>query len=290
MRRAAQRANEQKAWLNNITSSRVIKSPWLQADQWEEDESTPDYRDMVTLRLRAALARAAAEAEAAEAARLDIAGLWEEPQITPPASDEDSDPDPGSTDSMTTASQGSDVAALSWDEFEDAASESEKVTDVLCALPQTPALTYSGPAINDWVPRRPSSEYTSQLEVTHLPTSTGTDDAYFVTDEVFTKMPQGASALPPEPLPNPASKGVTSTPPGPDKSSGELNIGSVSHRATSGPTPPKLAKTSVLTTPLPRKSRIPVKTPPLTRSSSRLSEKPRRDYNSFNTRGHDQSQ
>ena len=290
MRRAAKLANENKAWLNCVTSSFVTKHPWLQEDQIEEDEES-DQRDIIMWRNRVSLRDQRIEAaDREEAARLNIAGLWPEPEAD--SDGEDTQAASLSGDSTASAAQESEAAGLSWDEFEDAVSETGSDNDEVTNL-SGPA-QYTGPALTDWVSRRPSSEYTSQLEVTHLPTSSGTDEAYFLTDEVFVNRQsrptpassycQGASTINPTPRVdsppsqshlNPSRSTISSVPPQSEASPEQATA----LRASPSPRPTTAQRTP------PSRSRIPVRTPPQSRSSARFKTKPRKDYHGLHHRG-----
>ena len=294
MRRAAQLAINAKPWLNCISVSNIVKCPWIQEDSDDDEE---DAKDITTFQLR----RADLRMREQEDFLLAMANLWDQASVA--TEEEETSEDTGSEASAVTP-------GLSWDdEFDeselpsaDTAQESDSsltsVSDI--AVPSLNHQPYSGPALADWVPRHLSSEYTNQLEVNHLPTSSGTDAAYFLTDAVFGSDQEQAEMS--NPLTEHSSSEDDETP-----VNSSPDLGDISHpqqsicsvpsgfpseddtftAAQSAETDPQLgtrtAGGSAPTRTTPR-SRIPVRTPP-PRQSARLSRQPRRDYKSLHHRG-----
>ena len=284
MRRAARKAIEAKAWLNNIVMSNVTKHPWLQEDQPSEDEDE-DRLDYTGRQLRRAVLLQRLRLEQEEAERLDIAMLWAEVEV-------DHNSDSSSQASRTSGARGTDEEHLTWDdEFEDEVPEAEDEPEEYGYQP------YMGPALTDWLPRRLSSEFTNQFEVTHLPNSSGTDEAYFLTDAVFnsdqeqneTASSQNDEILVTSPLARGHISPVTPqqiTVPSRLTFSEDASF-TAAQRIETGPQLGTRTAGQSRTTPT--RSRIPVRTPPPSKQSARLSQKPRRDYKSLHRRGRDQS-
>ena len=305
LRRAAHRANQAKAWLNNIVMSHRTKCPWLQEDQYEDDEEA----DMMTitaemLRTKTLAHRSRVIEEAATST------LFRELPIDPIGYHNPGSDTPAEVSSEAN-SQASDLERLSWDyEFQASnSSTSEERSDPVSPLDSDDDLSavmralepvYVGPALNDWLPTRLSSDITNQLEVTHLPTSSGTDERYFLSENVFNSDPEVDndttnradyeskdatpvnSPIPAEdkshhtsqldsvliPLPQRTVEAISPSP-----GTSETQLGNSTNSATSSASS--------------RKSRIPTRTPPQ-RSSARLSSKPRTDFHSLHNRGREQ--